>query len=658
MKQNAFETLNNTFKVSKTLKAIFAIKLFLLASLVRVRGRVVRFRAKPEIEPHHRLFCERSEQKSLIVRNVYTMKVCKSILATILIFTLNFTQAQVLFIASTDAKQVPLGDIFEVKFTLKNGSGTRFSPPSFADFAVVGGPNRMNSMTMINGVASSSETISYVLQGKKEGNFTLNPASISVKGQTYTSAPLTIEVIKGKRQTFGDSPSNGKDEVILRAELSQKEAYIGQQIVLDYKIYTRVDLSDMRPISEPTFDGFFKLKINDYPQGEQNVTIGGKRYLSRTLGRIALFPQKEGMLGIEPMMAQVGIIKGKVQDPFSDPFFGSVRAENASVQSNVATVNVKPLPPNAPSGFTGGVGEFKVETSISKTEATTDEVLSLRMKVMGNGDVKRWLAPKLAPVEGLEIYDPKTVKEESMENQGEWQTIKEFEYLILPIKAGDFAIKAEFSHFKAGNTEGGYKTDNAVFNLKIAQGKNKIATISSDAVRDIYGLKNTTQFISSFTPFYGSALFGILTLLPFLLLVCVLAYKQYLIKRSKIDVSLLKSQNASKIAQQHLALAREYMEAAKNRAFYDEISKGLFTYASDKFNIPLSEFSKNNVAEKLKSLKINDLHSHRFIAILNKCDLALFAGQNTGGGMKEVYNEALQVIVEIESDLHIIKPPS
>jgi Macrocin-O-methyltransferase (TylF) len=35
---------------------------------VQVAGRVVRFRAKPEIEPHLPLFCERSEQKNLIAR--------------------------------------------------------------------------------------------------------------------------------------------------------------------------------------------------------------------------------------------------------------------------------------------------------------------------------------------------------------------------------------------------------------------------------------------------------------------------------------------------------------------------------------------------------------------------------------------------------------
>ena len=72
--------------------------------------------------------------------------------------------AQVTFEATTDAKQVPLGEVFEVKFTLKNAQGTAFSPPIFSDFAVVGGPNRMNSMTMVNGNATSSESYSYVLQ--------------------------------------------------------------------------------------------------------------------------------------------------------------------------------------------------------------------------------------------------------------------------------------------------------------------------------------------------------------------------------------------------------------------------------------------------------------------------------------------------------------
>ena len=68
-----------------------------------------------------------------------------------------------------------------------------------SEFNVVGGPNRMNSMTMVNGSATSSETYSYVLQAKREGVFTIGAASVVVKGQNLVSAPLSIIVSKGKK---------------------------------------------------------------------------------------------------------------------------------------------------------------------------------------------------------------------------------------------------------------------------------------------------------------------------------------------------------------------------------------------------------------------------------------------------------------------------
>ena len=312
------------------------------------------------------------------------------------------------------------------------------------------------------------------------------------------------------------------------------------------------------------------------------------------------------------------------------------------------------MPNNVPISFTGGVGDFKVTMTISKIAATTDEAISLRMKVTGNGDVKRWLAPKLQPIEGLEIYDPKTVHEQSVENQGEWQTTKDFEYLILPKKAGDFTIKSEFSYLNTSygdKEEGQFKTDSIIFNLTITQGKNKVATVSSDDDADIHGLKASTNFINENNPFYGSTMFWVLTVLPFVFFAGVFAYKQFLLQKGKIDVSTLNSQNAQKVAQHHLAAAYDFMTKGNPRLFYDEISKALFTYSSNKFNIPLSEFSKNNVEEKLKSLNINSLHIDKFKKILNQSELALFAGGNTEGGMHEIYQGALQVITDIEKDL-------
>ena len=139
--------------------------------------------------------------------------------------------------------------------------------------------------------------------------------------------------------------------------------------------------------------------------------------------------------------------------------------------------------------------------------------------------------------------------------------------------------------------------------------------------------------------------------MPFIFLGGVLGYRQLLIQKSKIDVNILKSQNAQKVAERRLAVADEFMKKGNSRLFYDEVSKAMFTYVSDKLAMAMSEFSKSNVSEKLSSLKVNELNIEKFIKILQNCEMALFAGQNTEGAMNDVFQDALKVITDIENDL-------
>jgi hypothetical protein len=561
--------------------------------------------------------------------------------------------AQVSFTATSDAKQVPIGEVFEIQFSLKNAQGQGFRPPAFGEFNVVSGPNKMNSMTMVNGVASSSEAYSYVLQAKKEGVFTLGVATITAKGQVMRTDPLSISVTKGKKQTIAATGSS-KDDVFVRAEASSTEGRVGQQLIVDYKLYTRVNLSGVSRISEATYDGFYKLDVNDYSRADTRVEMGGKMYLTRTLQRIALFPQKEGTLGLEPLTLQVSIVKenqgrgSRDEDPFGQ-FFSSPDLEQKVVTANALIFNIKALPATPPPSFTGGVGDFQAAFALSKTEATTDDALSLRLTISGNGDAKRWIAPKIAPVDGLEIYEPKVLKEQSIESQGEWQTVKELEYLIVPKRAGDFSLKTAFSYF---STEGGkFRTIDTTFALHIQQGNNKAATLLQDRQQDINGLMLSTVLISERGTFYNSLLYWALLIAPFVLFGLAVALKQIQLQLSRRDATLLRQENAPKVAEQRLALAQDFLAKGDRKLFYEEVSKSLFNYISDKFQMPLSAFSKSNVREKLMSLKINEVYIHNFIKILNECEVALFAGQDTEGGATGIYEQALKVITDIEQSL-------
>ena len=129
------------------------------------------------------------------------------------------------------------------------------------------------------------------------------------------------------------------------------------------------------------------MDVNEFNHIDSRVELGGKVYLTRTLQRMALFPQREGSLGIEPLTLQVSIVKenrgrGADNDPFGQ-LFSSPDLEQKVITANALIFNIKPLPNNAPANFSGGVGDFQASFSISKTEATTDDALSLRLTITG-----------------------------------------------------------------------------------------------------------------------------------------------------------------------------------------------------------------------------------------------------------------------------------
>jgi BatD DUF11 like domain len=576
------------------------------------------------------------------------------LLLFLLIFTPLSIFGQTSFTATTDAKQVPIGEVFEVKFTVENGQIKDFRPPSFGEFNVMSGPNRMNSMTIINGQSKSSETLTYVLQAKKEGVFTIGTAKVNVKGQELTSMPLNVVVTKGKRQTGGAVAASGKDAVFVRAEASTVTAYVGQQIIVDYKLFTRVNLNGVSQVSESDYDGFFKQDVNDYIRSDNRVDIGGKTYLSRIVQRIALFPQREGSLKIDPMVLQAGVVRAgrssQSNDPF-DQFFNMPEVENATLESNALNITVKPLPANVPASFSGAVGDFQAKFEMSKTLGTTDDVIILRGTFTGNGDAKRWQAPKLAAVEGLEFYEPKIINEQSVEGQGEWQTLKEVEYQIVPTRAGNFMVSPEFSWL---DTEGGvFKTEKPNFSLIITQGSNKAAGLIRDKVQDILPIKLATVFTNNVSHFHNSTAFWVLLILPFVAFLGVLAYRQWLFQQANRDQKDINRENAPKIAEQRLAVAKSFLDKGNRRLFYEEVSKALFGYVSNKFEMPLAEFSKANARDKLASLNVKPSLVDAFVETLNEAEMAIFAGRDTEGGAAAIYQAALKVIVDIEEDLKL-----
>ncbi len=556
---------------------------------------------------------------------------------------LPLTQAQ-RFEAYADAKQVLLKSYFDVTFTVYNADGKNFRPPPFSQFTVISGPSRSVSTTIINGQMSKEIGITYTLQPKRTGNFTIGKAQITVGKKVLSTKPLTIKVVEG-------SQANGsQEEVYIKALPSTTDVWVGQQVILDYKLFTAVQIETHNVISESDYQGFYAQDIRRYDSRVVREVIDGAQYATKVFKRLALFPQQTGTLEIAPLNVQLGaVVDGNNQ---RRSFFFSRQIRRIPASTAPVTINVKTLPPNAPSSFTGAVGSFEVKTAINRNTITTDDALSVLINIRGNGDIKRIQAPELIASEEFEVYDPKVIKENSFENIGELYGEKQIEYLLVPKKAGQYQLTPEFSYFDPDSAK--YVIFNAnTFDITVNQGTQQNAVkaplVEPEIVKDIDYIKTKPGLKRADKYFFGTTLFWIFSLLPFIFLGGAFTYKQLKAKNDSIDPAIIRKRRARKAAQKRLETAQTHLTAQKSRAFYDEISKAMLGYVCDKLQIPRSELTKDNVRERLQALEVAESEIERFMKTIKTCEMALFAGMDNTAAMQETYDETLDLLATVEA---------
>lgn len=550
--------------------------------------------------------------------------------------------AQTTFEATTDARRVLENSYFEVTFTLSNAQGGQFSPPSFEDFLVVSGPSRAVSTSMINGQVSRTQAYSYTLKPRRTGTFTIGSASIKVNRATLQTKPLTIEVVKGRKGDPGSA-----EQVFIRAEPSTETAYVGQQILLDYKLYTTLDVESFNILEESGYQGFFAQDVRRFNGRVMREVINGVQYTTKVLKRIALFPQQTGQLTIEPMNVQLGVVKEGANRSRSFFFTPEVRPYPAATET--VNIEVLPLPAGAPESFTGAVGDYQIRPDLSSKTATTDDALTLILTVRGTGDIKRVEAPKLDLPEGFEVYEPKVVEETNLELNASIEGKKVFEYLLLPKAPGNYAFTPKFTYFSPDSTKYVTLADRP-FSLYVKQGTGQPgrATASLSETEDIGPLMLNPRLTQTRTPFLGSALFWGLLAAPLLLFGGLLGWRRHRAKQSDIDPNERRMQAARGVAQERLSQAKSHLKAGDSRAFYDEVSKAILGYVGDKLQIPRSSMSKSSLRQRLQELDLDEGLIETVMSIVQDCEMALFAGQADAGKMETVCERATQAIAGME----------
>jgi hypothetical protein len=150
--------------------------------------------------------------------------------------------------------------------------------------------------------------------------------------------------------------------------------------------------------------------------------------------------------------------------------------------------------------------------------------------------------------------------------------------------------------------------------------------------------------------FITSPAFLLWLIIPALLSISALVLWSTNKKRSG-NIALVRNRKANKVAKMNLKKAGEFLRSNATSSFFEEISRALWGYISNKFNIPLSDLSIDSVNQRLSDKSISEESVRKFTAVLENCEFARFAPGDKSGKMQDIYNDALEVISMIEQEL-------
>jgi hypothetical protein len=226
----------------------------------------------------------------------------------------------------------------------------------------------------------------------------------------------------------------------LTAETDKREAYVGEQVLFIFRLYTSVSIQNAQ-LSLPDFKDFIAEEL--IKERKYEVDLEGVRHAVNEW-RLALFPTQAGSreTGVSQVKASVPV--SRTISPFNDPFFqrygGGTNLENRTFTAPSIAINVKKLPP-APQGFTGLVGQFSISSRLSTEALSMGDTANLGIEISGKGNIGEAGLPAFPETPFFKVYPGKPVLKVNKTLQG-IEGKKTFQYAFVAERPGAASIPA------------------------------------------------------------------------------------------------------------------------------------------------------------------------------------------------------------------------
>ena len=572
---------------------------------------------------------------------------------------------------------VAAGENFRVAYTINTSDVEEFRMGGVQEgLEVIAGPytSSQSSYQMINGHTSSSSsvTITYTLYAAKNGSFTIGASHAVVGGKRLSSRPVKIQVSGHAQRTNGAPNMHGQNsydqphmrsagsaisgsDLFIKVSASKKRVHEQEPILLTYKVYTQVDLTQLEG-KMPDLKGFHTQEV-PLPQQKtfHTETVNGRPYKCVTWSQYVMYPQMTGRLEI-PSITFKGIVvqQNRNVDPM-EAFFngGSGYVEvKKDIKAPGITLQVDPLP-QRPANFSGGVGKFNISASLDKKEVKAGEPITLRVVVGGIGNLKLLKQPVVNFPKDFDKYDAKVTDKTRLTANGVEGNMV-YDFLAVPRNQGSYTIPSvELTYYDT--SKNAYKTiKTQPFKVEVEKGDGTSAESEDFASqdKDIHTIKlGKAEQHKADEMFFGSFGYWISLLMPLIAFVVLLiVFRRRAIENA--DIVKKRSNRAGKIATKRLRLANKLMLQGKQGEFYDEVMRALWGYMSYKLNMPAEKLNRDNIRETLGRHFVDDATIEKFTTALDECEFERYAPGDAAGNMNRTFESAMTAIMDIENAIN------
>lgn len=551
-----------------------------------------------------------------------------------------------------------LNQRLRIEFSVNKQGADNFTPPDFKDFRVIQGPSQSVSQSWINGKVSFSQSYSYILKPKRRGELIISPANIKYRGKTLNSKMMKIVVLNPVE--IPDNPNDpnyiAQQNIHLVAETSKSRPFVGEGIYVEYRLYVSENVSvfDTSVTEAPQYNGFWnqEIKINGFPvkMGKYN----GENYRYIVLQKALLIPTKTGKLTIDPMKMDIviGVPTGRVD------FFGNVITKNLKKEfaSTKKIIRPKSLPlENKPENFTGAVGKFKFDVSLSKNALKANESSQIKLTVSGRGNLKLFELPTVETPAELEKYQPERKERVRVAADGITGSVTDT-YTVVPQYKGKYKIpNIAFSYFNPNEKKYQTIATEDLF-VDVLEGKELVTNNNSliqkktviSTGKNFRYIQTKSEFMTKDrTDFFKSNVFYLFLLLPLISIPIGIVIAKNNEKRNR-DVIGRKQRRAERLAKKYLSEAHKQL--GKKEAFYESLERALHNYLKAKLGIEIADISKEKIAQILQQRNVDKDTTKEFIAVLEHSDFARYS-PITNTEMKQEFERAKLVIVQLDKQL-------